>query len=226
MKKYSLIIPTLNEAENLSDFLMHLQALRDQCEIIISDAGSTDNTQAIAHPLVDIFITAEKGRAKQMNAGAAKASSDTFIFLHADTYLPDSALLLIQHGIDQGKCWGRFDIELVGEHKMLKVIAQMMNWRSRLSSIATGDQALFMTRESFAQVGGFPDIALMEDIAISQQLKKLAAPACLSAKVKSSARRWKKYGLWKTMTLMWRIRLAYFLGASPDALAEIYRRGW
>ena len=225
MKKYSLIIPTLNEAETLEDFLLPLQKLRGQCEIIISDAGSEDNIQEIAAPFVDLFITTAQGRAKQMNAGVNYATTERLIFLHADTYLPESALVMIQQGLEQGELWGRFDIQLIGSHYLLKIIAQMMNWRSRLTGIATGDQVIFMTNPVFQQVGGFPDIALMEDIAMSKQLKKLAAPYCIKARVKSSARRWESFGVWKTVLLMWSLRLRYFFGESPDILLSLYRRG-
>ena len=225
MKKYSIIIPTLNEAETIHDFLMPLQALREQCEIIIADAGSTDETKSISSPLVDQFIIAPKGRATQMNAGAEIAAASIYIFLHADTYLPEQALSLIQQGLDKGALWGRFDMQLMGQHRMLRVVSQMMNWRSRLSGIATGDQVIFITRQAFGQVSGFPDIALMEDIAISKRLKKFARPYCIKAKVKSSARRWESFGVWRTIALMWSIRLRYFLGQSPNDLAELYRQG-
>ena len=225
MKKYSIIIPTLNEAETLYDFLMALQALRDQCEIIIADADSQGDTRIISRPLVDQFISAPKGRAKQMNAGAEIASSDIFIFLHADTYLPEQALSLIQNAIDSNAQWGRFNIQLIGQHKMLKVVAQMMSWRSRLSGIATGDQVIFMTRQAFQAVDGYPDIPLMEDIEISKRLNLITRSCCIHAKVKSSARRWESFGVWKTIALMWNIRLRYFLGQSPHHLAELYRQG-
>lgn len=225
MKQYSIIIPTWNEAESIYDFLMALQPLREQCELIIADAGSTDATQTIARPFVDQIITGSKGRARQMNAGAENAATAVFIFLHADTYLPGQALQLIQQGIDKGAQWGRFDIQLTGCHRMLKVIASMMNWRSRLTGIATGDQVLFMTRQAYQAVSGFPEIALMEDIAISKQLKRLVPPYCIYAKVRSSARRWESFGLWKTIALMWSLRLRYFLGTSPDQLAALYRQG-
>lgn len=225
MKQYSIIIPTLNEAKTIHDFLMPLQVLREQCEIIIADAGSTDETKSISLPLVDQFIIGPKGRATQMNAGTEIASANIFIFLHADTYLPEQALLLIHQGLDKGALWGRFDIQLIGKHTMLKVVSQMMNWRSRLSGIATGDQVIFITRKAFGYVGGFPEIALMEDIEISLRLKKLARPYCIKAKVKSSARRWESFGIWRIIALMWSIRLRYYLGQSPDDLAELYRQG-
>lgn len=225
MKKYSIIIPTLNEAEGVRDFLLALQPLKEQCEIIIADAGSTDETKLISQPLVDLFIAASKGRATQMNSGAENASANILIFLHADTYLPEQALSLIQQGIDKGAQWGRFDIQLIGRHVMLKVVAQMMNWRSRLTGIATGDQVIFMTLQAFQKVGGFPDMPLMEDIEISKRLNEFSRPYCIKVKVKSSARRWESFGVWKTITLMWSIRLRYFLGESPQHLAELYRQG-
>ena len=132
---------------------------------------------------------------------------------------------LIQQGFDKGALWGRFDMQLMGQHRMLKVVSQMMNWRSRLSGIATGDQVIFITRHAFGEVGGYPEIALMEDIAISKRLKKFVRPYCIKAKVKSSARRWESFGVWRTIALMWSIRLRYFIGQSPDDLAELYREG-
>lgn len=225
MKKYSIIIPTLNEAESIHDFLMALQPLREYCEIIIADAGSGDETKIISQPLVDWFITAPRGRAIQMNAGAEQAAAAVLIFLHADTYLPEGGLALLQDGLDSGALWGRFDIQLTGQHVMLNVIAKMMNWRSRLTGIATGDQVIFITSQTFRQVKGFPVIALMEDIEISKRLGKLARPYCIGAQVKSSARRWESFGVWKTIALMWSIRLRYFLGQSPEYLARLYKQG-
>ncbi len=223
-KKYSIIMPTLNEAEGIQDVLMPLQSLRTQCQIIIADAGSTDGTQVIAAPLVDFLISVPKGRALQMNAGADRATGNILIFLHADTYLPERALQLILQGIDAGALWGRFDIQLTGQHMMLKVVAQMMNWRSRLTGIATGDQVIFMTRQSFQKVGGYADIALMEDIDMCKRLKKLAPPYHIAEKVESSGRRWDASGVWKTIFLMWNLRLRYYLGESPDKLVQRYRK--
>jgi len=225
MQKYSIIIPTLNEAPGIRECLLALQALRAECQLIIADGGSTDNTREISLPLVDVCITVPKGRAVQMNAGAQKASTDVLIFLHADTFLPGNPLDLIQHALDNGAQWGRFDMQLVGESFMLKVVAAMMNWRSRLTGIATGDQVIFVTRSAFQEVGCFPDIALMEDIAISKNLKKTSGCYCLAAKVQSSGRRWEAFGVWRTIALMWSLRLRYFFGAEPDTLAQLYRQG-
>ena len=147
------------------------------------------------------------------------------IFLHADTKLPEQALQRIQQGLDAGARWGRFDIQLIGQSFLLKVVAQMMNWRSCYTGIATGDQAIFITQAIFLEVGGFPCQALMEDIEISKRLKRLSSPYCIKAKVKSSARRWESFGVWKTIILMWSIRLRYFMGESPQQLVELYKQG-
>ena len=225
MKKYSIIIPTLNEAAGIAGFLKELQGLRTQCEIIIADGGSTDATKSLAKSNVDIFLSTKKGRAVQMNQGAQHANTETLIFLHADTFLPELALQSIEEGMNKGYQWGRFNMQLIGQHPFLKVISFMMNWRSQLSGIATGDQAIFVKKSLFDELGAYPEIALMEDIALSQQLKKHSAPYCIQHAVKSSARRWEDFGLGKTILLMWVLRLRYFFGASPDKLAELYRGG-
>ena len=225
MKKYSIIIPTLNEEQGIRDFLNALQPLREYCEIIIADAQSTDNTKLRSLPLIDQFISTPKGRAIQMNLGAAQASAEILIFLHADTYLPEQALASIQQGIASGAQWGRFDIRLIGQSAMLKVVAQMINWRSHLTGIATGDQVLFMTQQIFRQLGGFPEQALMEDIEMSKRLKKIQRPYCIKTKVNSSARRWEEFGIWQTIILMWSLRLRYFFGESPTVLARLYKQG-
>jgi rSAM/selenodomain-associated transferase 2 len=220
--KFSIIIPTLNE-ENIASCLLPLQPLRSNCEIIIVDAGNTSSDYPHAH-LADKIISSAKGRARQMNLGASQASGDILIFLHADTYLPDNALQLIgQHLGDRQ--WGRFDIQLSGDHFMLKIIAWMMNHRSRLTGIATGDQTIFTTKEAFAAVGRYPEIALMEDIALSKALKKLSPPLCLNEKATSSGRRWEHFGVYRTILLMWTLRLRYFFNTDPQRLAELYSKG-
>ena len=159
-----------------------------------------------------------------MNFGASHANGDILIFLHADTHLPEKALQLIDQHIGS-KQWGRFDIRLSGDHFMLNIIAWMMNRRSRLTGIATGDQVIFVTKEAFAAVGQYPEIALMEDIALSKALKKISPPVCVNAKVTSSGRRWERYGIYRTILLMWSLRLRYFFGADPQRLAALYSRG-
>jgi rSAM/selenodomain-associated transferase 2 len=222
---FSIIIPTLNEEKTIESCLSALQPLRSNCEIIIVDGGSIDNTRVIAGTLADKVVSSDKGRARQMNNGARYASGNVLIFLHADTSLPENALQLIQQKLNSSRKWGRFDIQLSGKHFMLKVIAQMMNWRSRLTGIATGDQVIFVTRLAFEKAGQYPEINLMEDIAICKALKKISPPICLKAKVISSGRRWERYGIYKTILLMWNIRLRYFFGADPQILAFLYTNG-
>ena len=224
-KKFSIIIPTLNEQQGIETCLQALQKLRLQAEIIIADGGSQDNTLTLATAWVDQIIQTKKGRAKQMNAAAKLATGEILIFLHADTFLPDDALILIEQALSTDKQWGRFNIRLIEASLMLKVIAQMMNWRSCLTGIATGDQTIFVRRRLFKKIGGYADIALMEDISLSKTLKTHGSPVCLKATVTSSGRRWLQFGVFKTIWLMWNLRIRYWLGQSPDKLAELYRKG-
>lgn len=223
MPTLSIILPVLNEADGIAHALAPLQSLRAEgVEVIVVDGGSTDETSKRACGLCDILITAARGRASQMNAGAAGARGDVLLFLHADSRLPEGAPAAVRTAIARGALWGRFDVRIAGRHPMLKVIAFMMNLRSRLTGIATGDQAIFVTREAFSRLGGFPDQALMEDIALSRALKARGRPACLRARVTTSGRRWENHGVFRTIWLMWRLRAAYALGATPDALARRY----
>jgi rSAM/selenodomain-associated transferase 2 len=220
----SIIVPVLDEAPTLVAALTALAPLRaNRAEVIVVDGGSDDGTAALAQPRADRVITAPRGRASQMNAGAALARGDVFVFLHADTRLPAQADKLILDGLARsGRAWGRFDVTIAGAHPLLPVIAASMNARSRLTGIATGDQAMFVTREAFAAVGGFPPIALMEDIALARALKRVTPPLCLPARATTSGRRWERRGLMRTVLLMWRLRLMYFFGARPEALARRY----
>lgn len=222
--KISIIIPALNEAAALSQNLPALQAYRQRGhEIILVDGGSHDQSLHIARPLVDRFIQTVKGRAHQMNEGADVAKNDILLFLHADTGLPDLAdnLILQTLASEQG-LWGRFNIKFSSEKTMFKVIAGAMNLRSTISGIATGDQAMFVKKRIFEDVGFFDRIPLMEDVALSKKLLKLGRPCCLKETVKTSSRRWEKNGIWQTIFLMWRLRLAYFFGAKPENLADQY----
>lgn len=223
--KFSIIIPILNETSGIEKFLSTLQTFREQGEIIIVDGGSQDNVITIASPLTDKFIKSPKGRAKQMNAGAQEASGKILLFLHADTYIPSNALSLIEQGLSQYYQWGRFDIKLSGTHFMFLAIAQCMNWRSRLTGISTGDQALFVQKLVFDQAGQFPEIPLMEDIAICKNLNSFGPPLCLKAKITTSSRRWQQLGITRTILLMWWLRLLYFFGYNPETLAQLYSRG-
>ncbi|WP_163558713.1 TIGR04283 family arsenosugar biosynthesis glycosyltransferase [Halomonas sp. NO4] len=220
----SVIIPTLNEAEGVEATLTALLDLRgSDVEVIVADGGSRDATVALACPLASQVIEAPPGRARQMNAGARASRGEQLLFLHADTRLPKRADRLVAQALAGPRCWGRFDVRLAGRHPLLPMIAWAMNRRSRLTGIATGDQALFMTREAFAAVGGFPDQPLMEDIELSRRLKRLSPPACLRAKVTTSGRRWEQSGAWATIHLMWRLRWRYWRGESPETLAMEYR---
>jgi len=220
----SIVVPTLNEAPGICSFLKPLQPLRDRgVEIILADGGSRDGTVAAATPLVDRIISARRGRASQMNAGAAVCTGDVLLFLHADCTLPEHADLAILNGLASSRRrWGRFDVRLSGAAGMLRVVERAMNLRSRLTGICTGDQGLFVERALFVQSGGFPAIELMEDVAISGKLRKCGPPLCLSVRLITSSRRWEKYGIWRTIVLMWRLRLAYFLGTEPRRLADFY----
>jgi rSAM/selenodomain-associated transferase 2 len=219
----SIIIPALNEGPVIRGQLEALQALRHQgAALVLADAGSSDDTVEQAAPLLDQLIVSPRGRARQMNAGAAAVTGEVLLFLHADTKLPPLAFEAIHSAIRAGALWGRFDLRIAGTHPWLPVVARLINWRSRLSGIATGDQAIFVRREIFEQLGGYPQLALMEDIALSSKLKRLAAPACLRQCVVTSGRRWEKHGVARTILLMWRLRAAFFFGANPDKLALRY----
>ena len=206
-------MPVLNEAAGIRAALEALAPLRARGhQVIVADGGSSDGTPALAAGLCDRVVSAPRGRALQMNAGAQAATGDVLVFLHADTRLP------LEFNIPQS-LWGRFDVKIEGRHPLLKVVAWAMNLRSRLTGIATGDQAMFVRRDAFP---GFPAIALMEDIALSKAMKRRARPACLREKVVTSGRRWESRGVLRTIVLMWKLRLLYFFGARPEELARRY----
>lgn len=220
----SIIVPTLNEQETIAVSLAALQPLRQRgVEVIVVDGGSEDDSKRLAAPLCDQVIVARRGRASQMNAGAQRSTGEQLLFLHSDTVLPEGALEAIHQALTAPGCvWGRFDVKIESTLRLLTGVAFMMNLRSRWTGIATGDQAIFVKRDVFERIGGFPAVSLMEDIALSKSLKRLSAPACIRAKVTTSGRRWEKNGIVRTVLLMWQLRLAYFLGADPRRLAEQY----
>ena len=222
--RISIIVPALNEAPVIPAVLGALQPMRERGhEIIVVDGGSTDATFALSEPLADRVVRAPRGRALQMNAGAGIATGDALLFLHADTRLPESADELVADALATHS-WGRFDVRIDSARPLLAAVGSMMNLRSRLTGIATGDQAMFVTRYAFEKAGGFPSIALMEDVALCAILKRNGAPACLKKEVVTSARRWEQRGVVATIFLMWRLRLLYCLGADPARLARLYAR--
>lgn len=220
----SIVVPVLNEAGAIVATLRALAPLRARgAQVIVCDGGSRDATVALARPLADQVLAAPAGRARQMNAGAAASRADVLLFLHADTQLPDGADHLVRRAVAAGAAWGRFDVRISGRPFMLRVVAASMNLRSRWSGIATGDQAIFVTRAAFDRVGGFPDQPLMEDVEMSRRLRALGWPACLHQRVTTSGRRWMTRGVWRTIFLMWRLRWRYWRGVPAQALAEAYR---
>lgn len=220
----SIIIPCLNEAECITETLAALgPARRRGAEVIVVDGGSHDDTVARAAAAADTVISASRGRAIQMNAGAARARGEILLFLHADTRPPGELDGLIIDGLNRAsRSWGRFDVTIGGTHPLLRVVQAMMNFRSRVTGIATGDQGIFVTRTLFTAAGGYPEIPLMEDIELSRRLKRFAPPLCLKHRIVTSARRWEQNGVVRTILLMWRLRLAYWLGADPHRLAIRY----
>jgi len=222
--KISIIIPVLNEASVIVQTLSPLQPLRQKGhEVIVVDGGSDDDTMFLSKPLSDEVIQSLRGRSWQMNTGATLARGDILLFLHADTFLPDHADRLIVEGMKgRRRSWGRFDVKLSGKHPLLRIIEFLMNWRSRLSHIATGDQAIFVKREIFEAIGGFPEIDLMEDITLSKILKRYGRPICFWQRVLTSSRRWETKGLSRTIFLMWFLRLAYFYKVDPKRLIKLY----
>lgn len=222
--RISIIVPILNEALTLPTLHAHLAPLVARgCEILLVDGGSTDGSVDIAGAAGYAVLQSSVGRARQMNAGAQMATGDVLLFLHADTRLPQHAITHVQEALAQGAVWGRFDVRIEGNSHWLHVIALLMNLRSRWSGIATGDQAIFVTRAAFDAAGGFPDQPLMEDIELCKRLKRLGKPACLHGPALTSGRRWEARGVWRTIVLMWQLRWAYWLGASAATLAQRYR---
>jgi rSAM/selenodomain-associated transferase 2 len=217
-------MPVLDESERIAGALAALASLRTQgVELIVVDGGSRDDTVAQCAGRVDRLLVSPRGRARQMNEGARAATAPALLFLHADTVLPPRALEHIAAAL-ASRAWGRFDVTIDGSSRWLPIVAVLMNWRSRLTGIATGDQAIFMRREAFEAVGGFPDQPLMEDIEISRRLRRaVGAPACLHQHVATSGRRWDQHGALRTIVLMWRVRLLYRLGVSAERLAAHYR---
>ena len=230
----SIIIPIRNEADNLPQLFDNINSLKPSPQqVILVDGGSKDDSISITQRYIEELILDNKsainwqavesvaGRAAQMNTGAALATSEVLLFLHADTQLPIDAISEVAAAIETAE-WGRFDVQLDSRQPMLWVVSTMINWRSRLSDIATGDQAIFIKRALFKQIGGYPKQALMEDVELCKRLKGIAKPACLKSKVITSARRWQQHGTWRTIILMWQLRFDYWRGVSTDNIKARY----
>ena len=227
MARLSIIMPVLNEGEGIAaalDALIDLRTLG--AELIVVDGGSQDATVQRARIRADRVVLGPRGRALQMNAGAEKATGDVLLFLHADTRLPPMAEMLVLDGLARsGRDWGRFNVKIAGRSPLLRIVGHMMNLRSRITGIATGDQAIFVKRDVFREVGGFAEIPLMEDIALCKALKRKSRPLCIRRRAVTLGRRWDKEGVLRTVVLMWRLRLAYYFGADPAVLARRYGYG-
>ena len=219
----AIIVPVLDEADSLASRLRALAPLQWRgARLVVVDGGSSDDSLWIARAHADVALVAPRGRGAQLNAGAAACAAEVLMFLHADTGLPENADALVLNALQGVSAWGRFDVRIDSERLVFRWIETMMNWRSRRSGIATGDQAIFVRHDAFMALDGFPDIPLMEDVALSRALRGISPPICLRQCVTTSARRWEKHGVWRTVLLMWRLRAAYFLGADPALLAVRY----
>ena len=218
----SVIVPALNEEKTIGPTIAALRQLSPK-EVIIVDGGSTDRTLMIAEQNKVTVLSSSRGRANQMNRGARETEADVLLFLHADTRLPATAVQDINSALESPNCvGGRFDIELDGNRWILKWIGVMISLRSRLTKVATGDQAIFVRREIFQQIGGFPQIPVMEDIAFSRALKRMGKVACLKSRVVTSSRRWEEEGVWRTIFKMWFLRALFLAGVSPSRLKRYY----
>lgn len=227
-----IIMPVFNEAAEIAGQLTRLQSQTGVHTAIVVDGGSSDGTADIVRTLADgglsngattvRLIDAPRGRAVQMNIGAVRARADVLLFLHADTCLPADAIERVRDAVVDGSVWGRFDVRLNGTNVLFRAIERLMNLRSALTGVATGDQAIFVRRDVFHMLGGYAPVALMEDVELCTRLKWVGWPARVGTPVRASARRWQARGILRTVVLMWTLRLLYWLGVSPSRLARVY----
>ncbi len=224
MRRLGIIIPALDEAANLARLLPDLARECPGAEVIVVDGGSRDGTpEVVSRQPGARLLSSERGRARQMNAGACQTEADALLFLHADTWLPAGAAGAIERALGEpGVVGGRFDVRFDSARPVFRMIAWFMNARSRASSICTGDQAIFVRRADFEAVGGYPDIPLMEDIELSRRLKRRGRVRALGLRVTTSARRWEREGPLRTIGLMWMLRLLHFYGVAPSRLHRWY----
>lgn len=223
MTKLSIVVPMLNEAGEIAGTLNALRRGASDAEIVVVDGGSSDASVAIARPLCDFVFVAPRGRARQMNAGARASHGDVLVFVHADTIVPSSFSADIATALsDPAVVGGRFDVQLDSRALPFRVIGALISLRSRISRTATGDQAIFVRRDVFDRLGGFPQLELCEDLEFSRRLKRAGRVACLRSRVTTSARRWNRDGVVRTVLKMWMIRAMYLIGVPPARLKRMY----
>jgi rSAM/selenodomain-associated transferase 2 len=222
--RLSIVIPVLDEARHVAILLPELVTACPGAEVVVVDGGSADGSPALAARIAGVrVVTSDRGRARQMNAGAAAASGDALLFLHADTRLPPGAAEAVLDALaDPAVAYGRFDVRFDSRRPAFRLIAGLMNARSRLTGICTGDQAIFVRRATFAALRGYADIALMEDVELTRRLKRAGRLAALRLRVTTSGRKWEREGVARTVVLMWALRFLYAVGVRPDRLHRWY----
>ena len=219
----SVIIPVLNEAKILDQTLSQLEKQLEAHELIIVDGGSEDETVTIAKTYGRVILSA-RGRARQLNAGAAAATGDTLLFLHADVRLDLGAIKAVEIAMAFGYAGGAFKQRIEGAHLLYRLIERGANFRAKRLRVFYGDGGTFISRAGFYQIGGFPDIPIMEEIRFSRKLRRLGKTILVEPGIHISARRWEQNGIIRTTLLNWFITTLYFLKVSPARLVRLYRQ--
>jgi rSAM/selenodomain-associated transferase 2 len=223
-KLISVIIPTLNEADNIMNTMVSVQS-GQAVEVIVVDGGSSDSTRRLAEEGGARVISTSRGRAVQMNTGAAGAQGEIFLFLHGDSQAPVRFDGLIRHALlDPDRAAGAFQLQIAGEGRGLRIIEKMANWRSRWFQLPYGDQGIFIRAELFRKMGGFPELPIMEDFIFIQRLQRQGRIVTLSASVLTSGRRWESLGIWRTTWRNQMMLAGYYGGISLGCLSRWYRR--